>query len=360
MLALHLLAAPLLAACNDSPTAPTPMVVDPDRDDVTGDGNGDTGNGTDDGDDPPVATEPPFQGTVFVSPRIIIPSDASRLGSLAARGRGERRVFDRRVGAWATEVVRLFEVRYTGKGSAVEFQVNLEFEQQAAHREVDYYAEVIGRLPAKLLVSLLDVEIHAGNERFGGNGATGTIHIHTEYQEARSSYIEEAMFHEASHVSLDPERWPRSTGWRPVGWRRSKPTGGSSPRTRGTTRTAKTWRRRRSCGGRSGTASAGCRRRSGMSSSRPFPTGWPTSIASGERRAPADGRDGLENCPIGSNKGALSDAFEAVTASRNQGDATAPQEQPQACGWPRRSRSSRTEGVIRSLANHTTDLCTAT
>ena len=206
LLALLLLVGPLLACGEDSPTAPT--IVEPDRDDD----NTDDENENQD-PDPPVSTGPPFSGTVFISPEVITRTDQTRFRDVAPAGQGERRVFDRRDGAWATKVVRLFDVRYAGRGSAVEFQVNLEFSQQAAREEVDFYAAALGRVPAVLLARIVDVEIHAGNRPFGGNGTTGTVHIHTGDSEARSSYLEEALFHEASHVALDPEH-AMAPGWR--------------------------------------------------------------------------------------------------------------------------------------------------
>ena len=211
LFALLLLVVPLLACGEDSPTAPTPTVREPDRDD-TDDGNGHDGNDTDD-DEPSVSTGPPFQGTVFMTPAVITRSDPTRLRDVTNAGRGKRPVFDRRDGAWTTEEVHLFDVQYAARGSTVEFQVNLEFEDHAAREEVDFYAAALGRLPAVLLADIRDVEIHAGNKPFGGNGTTGTVHIHTGDSEARSSYLEEVLFHEASHVSLDPEH-AMAPGWR--------------------------------------------------------------------------------------------------------------------------------------------------
>ena len=149
---------------------------------------------------------------MFISPAVITGTDPTRLRDVEHAGRGERAVFDRRNGAWTTEEVRLFDVRYAGRGTAVEFQVNLEFGPRAAREHVDFYAAAPGRVPAKLLTRIVDVEIHAGNESFGGNGHTGTVHIHTDDSEARSPYLEEVLFHEAAHVSLDPEH-ATAPGW---------------------------------------------------------------------------------------------------------------------------------------------------
>jgi len=118
---------------------------------------------------------PPFEGTVFISPRLIDSSDSSSLMNVTYAGRGMREVFDRRVDRWITVEAYLFNVRY-GWG-AVEFQVNPEFGSvDAARAEVDTYAPALGRLPAFLMTNAREVELDAGVELFGGN-ANGSFLI---------------------------------------------------------------------------------------------------------------------------------------------------------------------------------------
>ncbi len=73
----------LLTSCGGSePTAPT--------------------DAEDDLPSPPVSTEPPFSGTIFIDPDIITPSDPTTFQSLLAAGQGSRIMFDRRVNGWIT------------------------------------------------------------------------------------------------------------------------------------------------------------------------------------------------------------------------------------------------------------------
>jgi len=118
---------------------------------------------------------PPFEGTVFISSRLIDGSDSSSLMNVAYAGRGMREVFDRRVDRWVTVDAYLFNVRY-GWG-AVEFQVNPEFGSVDAGRgEVDTYAPALGRLPTFLMTNAREVEINAGVELLDGN-ANGSFLI---------------------------------------------------------------------------------------------------------------------------------------------------------------------------------------
>ena len=166
---------------------------------------------------PSTAAEPPFGGTTFISPDVITEADPTALRSVVYTGRGERVIWDYRVFDWVTVEAYLFEAQIGGR--VVEFQVNPEFESEAAAREqVDVYAPTIGRLPAVLLSRLGSVHVNAGRPEhpdallplrprqvFGGNWFDQSITIHTGRGEEYISggFLEEVLFHEAAHVSVD-------------------------------------------------------------------------------------------------------------------------------------------------------------
>ena len=156
---------------------------------------------------------PPFEGTAFISSRLIDSSDPSSLMNVTDSGRGMREFWDRRAERWVTIEVYLFDVRY-GWG-AVEFQVNPEFgSPDAARAEVDTYALALGRLPAFLMTNAREVEISALDAPFQGNAA-GLFHIYTGAGEEliRNGFLEEVLFHEGGHASLD-RHYRNSAGWR--------------------------------------------------------------------------------------------------------------------------------------------------
>lgn len=158
--------------------------------------------------------EPPYRGTVSITPRMIEPSDPTSLRSVTYAGRAHRKVFDRRVGSFETVNVYRFEVEYPGR--VVDFEVNPEFgSPEAARVEVDRYAAPLGRLPAVLLSRLRDFEIHGGDESAGGNSAIRHILIHTVRGQRylRNGVLEEVLMHEGVHASLD-EAHRESRGWR--------------------------------------------------------------------------------------------------------------------------------------------------
>ena len=147
---------------------------------------------------------PPFEGTAWITPRVIDSSDPSTFRSIENAGRGTRDIFDSRIGAWTTADVFLFNVRYAGR--SLEFQVNSEFGSvEAARREVEAYAPTFGRLPDFLMTDAVEVEIHGGNERASGNTQNGTFHLHSEAGQTYidGGFLEEVLIHEAAHVSLD-------------------------------------------------------------------------------------------------------------------------------------------------------------
>ncbi len=156
----------------------------------------------------------PFGGTVFITPNILDASDPTSLGSVTYAGRGERMIYDRRPDMWITVDAYLFDAQYDGQ--VLEFQVNPEFGSvEAAQTEVEKYAPAIGRLPTVLLSRALEVQINAGDGLFGGNSRDRSFLIHTDQGEKRirDGFLEEVLFHEAGHISLDPVH-ANAAGWR--------------------------------------------------------------------------------------------------------------------------------------------------
>ena len=156
---------------------------------------------------------PPFEGTVWITPDLLGPSDPTSFRSATYGGRGMREFWDRRAERWVTIDVYLFNVRYAGR--QLEFQVNPEFgSPEAAGSEVDTYAPALGRLPTALLSGAREVEISAVDAIFQGN-ESGILHIYTGEGERliRNGFLEEAFFHEGGHASLDRVH-KNSAGWR--------------------------------------------------------------------------------------------------------------------------------------------------
>ncbi|MCY3838860.1 MAG: carboxypeptidase regulatory-like domain-containing protein [Gammaproteobacteria bacterium] len=156
---------------------------------------------------------PPFEGTVWITPDILGPSDPTSFRSVTYRGRGIREFWDRRTNRWVRIDVYLFNVQYAGRQS--EFQVHPEFgSREAARSEVDTYAPALGRLPAALLSGVREVEVSAVDALLQGNEA-GIVHIYTGNAEEliRNGFLEEVLFHEGGHASLDRSH-KNSAGWR--------------------------------------------------------------------------------------------------------------------------------------------------
>ena len=165
---------------------------------------------------------PPYGGTVFITPRVIEPSDPTTLGSVTYSGRGQRSVYDRRPDAWITIDAYLFDVRYGGH--EVEFRVNPEFgSEEAAQAEVETYAPALGQLPAVLLSATAQVTINGGNEPWGGG-----VLIHTD--KGKSTFAAASW---RKYLYMKPLT-PRSIGsiaTPPAGAQRRRPTASSYPTT---------------------------------------------------------------------------------------------------------------------------------
>lgn len=156
------------------------------------------------------AQNPPYSGTVFISTNIITSADWSAYESMTYAGLGSRQVFDRRVNQWLYQPMHLFNAVFAD-GLESEVQVNPEFGNQAAAAVVaEQYARVVGRLPTAVRVDADSITLHKGVQPFGGGNRN--ILIHTDQAIQYGGYLEEALFHEATHTSFDADH-ADSPGW---------------------------------------------------------------------------------------------------------------------------------------------------
>ena len=119
---------------------------------------------------------PPFDGTIFIDPDIITPSDPTAFVSLDYSGQGLRTMYDRRINDWINISPYLFTAQYIDSLN-FEIQVNPEFgSPEAAQVQAEKYAEVIGRLTTELRKDVETVWIHKGLEPFGGGNNNLLIH----------------------------------------------------------------------------------------------------------------------------------------------------------------------------------------
>lgn len=176
---------------------------------VTACGGGPTGPGP---TPTPVATTPPFSGTIFLDPDIITASDPTTFQTLTPKGQGVRTMFDRRVNSFIQVQAYLFDAAFSD-GLTAEVQVNPEFgSADAARAQAEKYAPVIGRLPRALRVSVATVWIHQGVQPFGGGNNNLLIHVGQGDLYIADGILEETFVHEASHTSLDTAH-ASAPGW---------------------------------------------------------------------------------------------------------------------------------------------------
>ena len=158
------------------------------------------------------ASDPPFSGTIFLNPDIIMSSDPTTFQTVSYTGQALRTMFDRRVNDWINVNAYLFSVTFDD-GRTVEIQVNPEFgNSSAAMVEAQKYGEVIGRLPSILRTDVATVWIHKGTEPFGGGNNNLLIHTGQADLYTADGILEETFVHEAAHTSLDAAH-AGAAGW---------------------------------------------------------------------------------------------------------------------------------------------------
>ena len=156
---------------------------------------------------------PPFDGTIFIDPDIVLESDPSAFIELKYKGKESRVMYDRRVEGWITIEPFLFMAFYDDS-LKIEIQVNSEFGNlKEAKIQADKYAPVIGQLTTELRKDVETVWIHKGLKPFGGGN--NNLLIHTDWAAKhyeKQGILEETFIHEASHTSLDSLH-ASSPGW---------------------------------------------------------------------------------------------------------------------------------------------------
>ena len=110
--------------------------------------------------------------------------------------------FARRVdNAW------LFDASCDGGANNFEIRVHEDFTEADAASAAQKYGKAVGRLPKMLragigaATGIRILSIHKGSHSWFAGDRIGQIGIYTEF--AQDTYLEEALVHEAAHVSLD-------------------------------------------------------------------------------------------------------------------------------------------------------------
>ncbi|MGZ2368156.1 hypothetical protein ACXR6G_00035 [Ancylomarina sp. YFZ004] len=144
------------------------------------------------------------EGTIFIEPDIITYEDASAFNGILYEGRFDRYLFDRRYDDDIRVLAYVFSVSFDD-GLSCEFRLNPEFgSMDEAMSQAIRYATVIGQMPNCLRRDIRTVTIHKGDQLFGGGDGDILIHTEQAYWYDKEGILEESIFHEACHVSLDP------------------------------------------------------------------------------------------------------------------------------------------------------------
>ena len=159
-----------------------------------------------------LAQAQPYTITAYIDSTVIKNSDYSTLQSVSYSGQGWRWMFDRRINDWEYLSAYLFDVVFDD-GITTEIQVNPEFVSVVnATPEAIKYAFILGQLPACLRSEVHKVWVHQGTESFGGGFNALLIHVGMSPTYENLGILEEVLFHEATHSSLDPVH-TNASGW---------------------------------------------------------------------------------------------------------------------------------------------------
>lgn len=161
---------------------------------------------------PALADEPPFGSTADTVFDIIRDDDPSAYVCLNDEGRAVRQMWDKRVDGESDLNTFLFAAHFSD-APPIDIILNPEFGDAAeARAEALRYAYRLGQLPRLLRGGIRQLGVHKGKEGF--HAGTGKIFMYQDQSSLRISQkkLEESLFHEAVHASLDAEH-RLSPGW---------------------------------------------------------------------------------------------------------------------------------------------------
>jgi hypothetical protein len=157
--------------------------------------------------------KPPFSWTKDTVFDIIRSSDPSTFSCLEDVGRGNRRIWDKRVNGEPTVNAFLFVARYSD-GANIEIAINPEFGTlEKARAEALRFAYPLGQLPTLLRGGIRRFSVHMGHKGFHAGRGQIIVYSGGADERARYNHLEESLFHEAVHASLDADH-RLSDGWR--------------------------------------------------------------------------------------------------------------------------------------------------
>ncbi len=146
---------------------------------------------------------PPYGSTADTEFDIVRADDPTTFKCLGSVYRGARQIWDKRVNGEPVVNAFLFEALYSD-GARIEIAINPEFENpEVARQQALRFAVPLGRLPSVLRVGIRRFSVHGGNRGF--HAGTGQVVAYVDRATQRESYahLEETLFHEAVHASLD-------------------------------------------------------------------------------------------------------------------------------------------------------------
>ncbi len=156
-----------------------------------------------------VHADPPFGGTVYVEPDIITAQDPSTFRGLTYDGAARLDRWDHRFETKMDEPIvpadfHRFTATFRG-GKTMQLEVNTEFGSAAkAGRVAEIYAFIAGQMPAVMRKNMLSIVVHkTGDDWSAGPDGEIVIHHGNYAGELADGALEESMFHEAVHTSID-------------------------------------------------------------------------------------------------------------------------------------------------------------
>ena len=156
--------------------------------------------------------EPPFGGTMWDLPDLIISSDYTIYSTSSYQGIETRLFYDKSIPDFINYPAHIYKINF-GDNLSIDFEIYTEFTQEEAANIEQKYAPLIGQLGKDLRRNIKSFEFLKGEEVASAQRTDdlnyANITFHTDWLtlvETRFSgdRTEELLIHESAHLSIDP------------------------------------------------------------------------------------------------------------------------------------------------------------
>ena len=153
------------------------------------------------------ASQPPYPGTVWISPDVLTPASPSDLIAVRYTGSETRRLYDHNLGKEVQTSFFVYQASFAcGVGNS-EVLVAQSFSVEAAASQAEHFGRLLGQMPPGMRYGVSEVIVRSGDAP--ASAGYGAVNFYTDFLNTDwlRGFEEEVFLHEVAHATLDFGPW---------------------------------------------------------------------------------------------------------------------------------------------------------